>query len=71
METIQSFIDATPALLSAAGLLVAACGAVAAATPTKVDDEIWGKIAGPINTVLRIVNVLAINFGKAKNADDK
>ncbi len=58
------FFDAFPAWLTAVTAVVTAATAITALTPTKTDDAI-------LNTILRILNLLAGNFGKNKNADDK
>jgi uncharacterized membrane protein YraQ (UPF0718 family) len=43
---------------------VTIAGIIAAVTPTKADNAL-------LATILRVVNLLAVNVGKAKNADDK
>ena len=48
--------------------IVTIANVITAATPTKIDDEIWGKIYNPLS---KVFNVLSINFGHNKNADDK
>ncbi|MBI1261411.1 MAG: hypothetical protein GC184_06775 [Rhizobiales bacterium] len=60
METVSLFPDSWLAWIQAALSLVGAASAVAAATPTPKDDKIIGKI-------YRVVNVLALNVGFAKN----
>lgn len=47
------------AWIEAALAIVGAASAVAAATPTKRDDEVMGKIT-------RVIDVLALNVGFAK-----
>ena len=44
--------------------VVTAATAVTALTPTKTDDKV-------LNKILRVLNFLAGNIGKNKNADDK
>jgi len=63
METLTSIITSMPVWLTAITALVTAAAGIAAITPTKSDDKIIGII-------LNIVNVIGLNFGKAKNADD-
>ena len=43
--------------------VIAACAAIAAITPSQVDNEILSKILG-------FVNFLGLNIGKATNADE-
>jgi len=62
METLFAFFDALPAWLNALTALVTAATAITALTPTKVDDK-WAALA------LRVLNVVAGNVGKNKNAD--
>lgn len=50
-------------ILEAAGLVVTAAAAIAAMTSTPKDD-------GVVKILRKIVNVLALNIGKAKNKDD-
>jgi len=44
--------------------VIALASAVAAVTPTKIDNN-------AIDAVLRIINLAGLNIGQAKNADDK
>jgi len=64
MDVILDFFDAFPAWLTAITAVVTAATAVTALTPTKVDDEY-------ISIALRVLNTLAGNVGKNKNADDE
>jgi hypothetical protein len=64
MEAFLSIFDQLPGWLTAITGVVTAATAITALTPTKRDDAIIGG-------VLRVLNILAGNFGKNKNADDK
>lgn len=63
MDQITAILDAAPVWLTAITGVVTACTAITALTPSRSDDEI-------IDTVLRVLNVLAGNVGKNRNADD-
>lgn len=66
METLASLvemIDAIPVWVNALTGVVTAATAVTILTPTTVDDKL-------INGLLRVLNILAGNFGKNTNADD-
>lgn len=50
--------------------LIIGAKAFSAVTPTQVDDKYVGKAEKYVNKALRIINVLGLNVGKARNADD-
>lgn len=60
---LGSFFTSFPAWLVAITAVVTAANGITALTPTTVDDKYVGFL-------LRILNVLSVNFGKNKNADD-
>ncbi len=65
MEYLTQFLtwaDALPAWVAAITAVIVAANGVTILTPTKSDDKI-------LNTILGVLNVLAGNFGKNKNAD--
>ena len=64
MDAFFALFDALPAWLNAITALVTAATAITALTPTKVDDEY-------VSMALRVLNTLAGNFLKNKNADDQ
>lgn len=64
METLTNIIQAAPAWLVAVTGVVTAATAITALTPTKSDDKI-------VNSILKVLNFIAGNFLKNKNADDK
>jgi len=51
------------AWVAALTALVTAANAITVLTPTKSDNDI-------LKPVLRILNILSVNFGKNRNADD-
>jgi hypothetical protein len=63
MEQITAILEAAPAWLAALTGLVTAATAITALTPSKSDDAVLDK-------VLKVLNFLAGNFGKNRNADD-
>ena len=63
MDQITAIIEAAPVWLTAITGVVTACTAITALTPSRSDDEI-------IDTVLKVLNILAGNVGKNRNADD-
>ena len=64
MDAFFALFDVLPAWLNAITALVTAATAITALTPTKVDDEY-------VSMALRVLNTLAGNFMKNKNADDQ
>lgn len=63
MEQITAILEAAPVWLTAITGVVTAATAITALTPSKSDDKV-------LNTILKVLNFLAGNFGKNKNADD-
>lgn len=64
MEAFLTIFDQLPGWLTAITGVVTAATAITALTPTTKDDAVIG-------VVLRVLNILAGNFGKNRNADDK
>lgn len=62
-ETLNAFFDGFPVWLAAITTVVTAATAITAITPTKSDDRIISKI-------LKVLNMLAGNFGKNRNVDE-
>ena len=63
MDQITAILEAAPVWLTAITGVVTACTAITALTPSRSDDEILDK-------VLKVLNILAGNVGKNRNADD-
>ena len=63
MEQITAILEAAPVWLTAITGVVTAATAITALTPSKSDDKV-------LNTILKVLNTLAGNVGKNKNADD-
>ena len=63
MDNLLALFDALPAWLNAITALVTAATAITALTPTKTDDKY-------VSIALRVLNTIAGNVGKNKNADD-
>lgn len=62
MEWFLSLIESMPVWLSAVTALVVAANGITALTPTKLDNKI-------LNGLSLVLNFLAMNFGKNRNAD--
>ncbi|MCA0944475.1 hypothetical protein LCM08_06090 [Salipiger pacificus] len=63
LETVLNWIDQLPVWINALTAFVTAASVLTALTPTQTDDKI-------VASILRVLNVLALNFGKNRNADD-
>ena len=63
MESILSWFDSLPTILTAAATIVSGCAIFSTVTPTKTDDQVF-------NFVLKFINTVGFNVGRAKNADD-
>lgn len=62
INTIIGYADELPAWLNAITALVVALSGITALTPTKSDNK-------AVDVLLKLVNFLALNIGKNKNAD--
>jgi hypothetical protein len=62
MDAIFNLLDAAPAWLTAITGIVTAATAITALTPTTADDK-------ALNIVLKVLNLLAGNVGRNRNAD--
>lgn len=67
MELITEILAAIPDWIEAIALLVTGASAIAALTPTKKDDEFFGKALAAIR---KVANLLALNVANAKPKDD-
>tara|TARA_R110000772_G_scaffold29671_2_gene73979 strand:+ start:967 stop:1161 length:195 start_codon:yes stop_codon:yes gene_type:complete len=63
MDQLELLFTNLPVWISMALTLVGAVSAITAVTPTKSDDKV-------VAAVLRVLNILSLNIGKNKNADD-
>ena len=64
MEFITQVMSNIPDWVTAATSIVTAATAITAVTPTQTDDKI-------VSVILKVLNFLAGNFNRNKNADDK
>lgn len=62
MEWLQDLISNLPQYLEIASYIIVAATAITSMTKTKSDDKV-------VNFIKKILNFLAGNFGKNKNAD--
>lgn len=64
IEPLLDLFDALPAWLVAITAVCTAATAITALTPTRADDRV-------LDAVLRVLNLVAGNVGRNRNADDK
>jgi hypothetical protein len=62
MEMILNLMSGAPEWLNAICLVLTSCTALTAITPSTADDKI-------LNTILKVLNLAAGNFGKNRNKD--
>ena len=60
MEIIMAIFENLPYIISFAA-------AVSAVTPTPKDDELVGKVQKAYGKLYKVVDILALNIGRAKN----
>lgn len=63
------FLASGPVWFGAVTTIISSAAVIAAVTPTKTDDKIVGMIGKVWNIISPVINTLALNIGKAKNAD--
>lgn len=63
MDVLQQFLDELPAIITALTTIVASANAITAVTPSKTNNE-------TLNRIQKVLNILALNIGRNKNADD-
>lgn len=63
MDAFFALFDALPAWINALTALVTAATTITALTPSTADDRL-------VNMALRVLNTVAGNFGRNRNADD-
>lgn len=51
------------AIIDIVAKIIAACAAIAVITPSKFDNDLLSKVSG-------FINLLGLNVGRARNADD-
>jgi hypothetical protein len=61
---IEWFTSNQETVLDVVTKVIALCAAIAAITPTKVDNDLMNKLLG-------FINLLGLNVLKAKNKDDE
>jgi len=59
----MAWIELIPGWVAAISVLVVALSGITALTPSKSDDKV-------VNMILKFMNILALNVGQNKNADD-
>jgi|TARA_R110000787_G_scaffold158027_1_gene271915 hypothetical protein len=62
MDMILNLMNGAPSWLNAICLVLTSCTALTAITPSTADDKI-------LNTILKVLNLAAGNFGKNRNKD--
>ena len=62
VDSIVEFINSVPQWVQAVGVVVLAANGVTSMTPTKWDNQLMEGLS-------KVLNALAFNFGKNKNAD--
>mgnify|MGYP003114405612 FL=1 len=62
MESIVGLLSSAPEWLNAICLVLSSFTAITILTPSKSDDKI-------LNTILKVLNLAAGNFGKNRNKD--
>ena len=63
METLMTIFNIMPDWLAALTAVVTAANGITALTPSKADNK-------AVAATLKVLNVLSMNIGKNKNADD-
>ena len=58
----MDIIEKLPEIIEAVSLIISGCAIIATLTPTKADDK-------SVQRLLNVVHFLAMNFGRAKNAE--
>ena len=71
MDEFMAMYSGMPGWLQTVVLIIGMAKLITFWTPTKVDDEWFGKLTTIVNGLLRGVNIAGLNIFKDKNKDDK
>jgi len=71
MDEFMAMYSGMPGWLQTVVLIIGMAKLITFWTPTKIDDEWFGKLTPIVNGLLRGVNIAGLNIFKDKNKDDK